>query len=31
MQLNQQLIKLKGELATAKRTIANYRKMVADN
>jgi hypothetical protein len=30
MKLNQQLVKLKEELATAKRTIANYRKMVTD-
>lgn len=30
MKLNQQLNKLKEELATAKRTIANYRKMVTD-
>lgn len=31
MSLNKQLHKLKAELATAKRTITNYRKMVAEN
>jgi len=31
MQLIRQLQKLKAELASAKRTITNYRKMVAEN